>query len=61
MGMGRQRLAASFVIACRHNGFSADIARDAVRTCIRSYRQTMTRFSRMRALDVWYARYDAEN
>jgi uncharacterized protein (DUF2252 family) len=55
-----KRLAASFVTACRHNGFSDDLARDAVRTCVRSYRQTMARFSKMRALDVWYARFEAE-
>jgi uncharacterized protein (DUF2252 family) len=55
-----KRLAASFVVACRHSGLSDDIARDAVRNCTRSYRQTMARFSRMRALDVWYARFEAE-
>jgi uncharacterized protein (DUF2252 family) len=55
-----KRLAASFVVVCRHNGFSDAIARDTVRTCIRSYRQTMAKLSRMRALDVWYARFDAD-
>ena len=55
-----KRLAASFVLACRDNGFGDDIARDAVQTCVRSYREAMARFSRMRALEVWYARFDAE-
>ena len=55
-----KRLAASFVVACRHNRFSDDVARDAVRTCVRSYRHTMAKFSKMRALDVWYARFEAE-
>ncbi len=55
-----KRLAASFVVACRSNGISDDRARDAVLTCIRSYREAMARFSTMRALDVWYARSEAE-
>ena len=55
-----KRLGASFVVACRNSGFNDDIARDAVRICIRSYREAMARFSRMRALDVWYARFEAE-
>jgi uncharacterized protein (DUF2252 family) len=55
-----KRLAASFVVACRNSGFSDNIARDAVQTCIRSYREAMARFSVMRALDVWYARFEAE-
>ncbi len=44
-----------------HNGFSDDIARDAVLTCVRSYREAMAKFSTMRALDVWYARFEAES
>jgi uncharacterized protein (DUF2252 family) len=55
-----KRLAASFVVACRDSGFSDNIARDAVRTCVQSYREAMARFSVMRALDVWYARFEAE-
>jgi uncharacterized protein (DUF2252 family) len=55
-----KRLAASFVLACRDNGFGASIARDAVQTCVRSYRLAMARFSKMRALDVWYTRFEAE-
>ena len=55
-----KRLAASFVVASRTNGLGDDLARNAVLTCVRSYRDAMTRFSKMRALDVWYARYEAE-
>jgi uncharacterized protein (DUF2252 family) len=55
-----KRLVVSFVIACRNNGFSDRRARDSVLTCVRSYREAMARFSTMRALDVWYARYDAD-
>jgi len=55
-----KRLAASFVLACRSNGLSEDDARDAVLSCVRSYREHMSEFSRMRALDVWYASLDVE-
>lgn len=55
-----KRLAASFVLACRDNGFSEDTARDSVLTCVRSYRERMAEYSNMRVLDVWYASIDAE-
>ena len=55
-----KRLAASFVLACRNNGFSEDDARDAVLACVRSYREHMAEFSEMRVLDVWYASVDVE-
>src|SRR5262245_10936378 len=53
-----KRLAASFILACRNNRFSEDCARDAVLSCVRSYRERMAEFSEMRVLDVWYARMD---
>jgi uncharacterized protein (DUF2252 family) len=56
-----KRLAASFVIASRNNGLSEKRARDAVLTCVRSYREHMLEFSEMRALDVWYYRIDADD
>jgi uncharacterized protein (DUF2252 family) len=55
-----KRLAASFVLACRNNGFSEDSARDAVRSCVRSYRERMAEYSEMPILDVWYASMDVE-
>ena len=55
-----KRLAASFVLVCRSSGLGESVAREAVLTCVRSYRDTMARFSTMRALDVWYARFDAD-
>jgi uncharacterized protein (DUF2252 family) len=55
-----KRLATSFVLACRSNGLSEDDARDAAQACAHSYRENMTTFSRMRALDVWYATLDVE-
>jgi uncharacterized protein (DUF2252 family) len=53
-----KRLAASFVLACRHNSLSEDSARDAVLACVRSYREHMAEFSAMPVLDVCYARID---
>ncbi|MBA4190314.1 MAG: DUF2252 domain-containing protein [Planctomycetaceae bacterium] len=55
-----KRLAASFVLACRDNGFRDDTARDAVLNCVRSYREHMAEYSDMRVLDVWYASIDVE-
>ena len=55
-----KRLAASFVLACRNNGFSEGDARDAVLACVRSYREHMAEYSDMRVLDVWYASIDVE-
>jgi uncharacterized protein (DUF2252 family) len=55
-----KRLAASFVLACRNNGFSEDAACDAVLSCVRSYRRRMAEFSEMRALDIWYSSLTSE-
>jgi uncharacterized protein (DUF2252 family) len=56
-----KRLAASFVLAGRSNGFSERDARDAALSCVRSYREHMAQFSQMPVLDVWYARIDIED
>jgi len=56
-----KRLAASFVLACRHRGFGDATARDTVLSCVRSYRLAMAEFSRMQVLDVWYAHADVED
>ena len=55
-----KRLAASFVLACRNNGFSQGDARDAVLACVRSYRERMAEYSDMPVLEVWYASIDVE-
>ena len=55
-----KRLAASFVIASRDNGLSESDAKDAVLTCVRSYREHMAEFSEMNVLDLWYFAIDAE-
>ena len=53
-----KRLAASFVLAGRHNGHSKDDTRDAALACVRSYRKHMADFSQMRVMDVWYSSVD---
>ncbi|MFT3925791.1 MAG: DUF2252 domain-containing protein [Myxococcales bacterium] len=55
-----KRLAASLVIAARHNSFSAAAAREASLTAVRSYRESMRDYAGMAWLDIWYQRIDAE-
>ena len=49
-----KRLAASFVVACRDNGLSNASAKDVVMACVRTYRESMAEFSRMKTLELWY-------
>ncbi|MGC0418109.1 DUF2252 domain-containing protein [Embleya sp. AB8] len=55
-----KRLATSLVIAGRENGFTDRERADVVRTTVRFYREAMRGFARMRNLDVWYAKADAD-
>ncbi|MEU1400873.1 DUF2252 domain-containing protein [Streptomyces sp. NPDC005728] len=55
-----KRLAASFVIAARANGFPVGDQNAAVRTCVRAYRERMREFAGMRTLDIWYEQDDAD-
>ena len=50
-----KRLAASFVVGGRENGFSEAERRTVVLTTVRAYREAMTAFAAMRNLDLWYA------
>jgi uncharacterized protein (DUF2252 family) len=50
-----KRLAASFEIAGRYRGFTADERRESVLTVARSYREAMREFAAMRNMDVWYS------
>ena len=56
-----KRLAASFVLGCRNNGFNKGEARDAVLSCVRSYRERMAEYSEMSVLEVWYSSIDTED
>src|ERR687889_560032 len=55
-----KRLAASFVVAARDNGFDASDCRGAARACVASYRRRMAEFSQMGELEVWYSRVSDE-
>jgi uncharacterized protein (DUF2252 family) len=55
-----KRLATSFVLACRNNGFDKASAHDSALECVRSYREQMAEFSDMTVLDVWYASIQME-
>jgi uncharacterized protein (DUF2252 family) len=50
-----KRMAASFAIAARNNGFARADTREAVLASVRAYRQAMASFAQMRTLDIWYA------
>lgn len=56
-----KRLAASFVLACRHNGMGDGFARKMVLGCVGSYRKHMAALSHMSVLDVWYAKLDVDD
>jgi len=49
-----KRLAASFVVGCRDNGLSDATAKDVVKSCVRTYRESMAEFSKMKTLELWY-------
>ena len=50
-----QRMAASFTIAARNNGFTAADARAATLASVTAYREAMAGFAEMPTLDIWYA------
>ena len=53
-----KRLAASFVLAARENGWDDDVGRSLARTSAATYREAMREFAEMKNLDVWYTRLD---
>ena len=55
-----KRLAASFVVASRENGFPESTCRDMARFVARTYREAIRQFAGMRALEVWYSSIDVE-
>ncbi len=55
-----KRLAASFVVAGRENGFDAAACREASRASVASYRRRMAEYSEMGELEVWYSRVGEE-
>ncbi|MFF3411021.1 DUF2252 domain-containing protein [Streptomyces sp. NPDC002742] len=55
-----KRLSSSLVIAGRANGFSGKERASVVRAAVQSYRERMRSFAGMGNLEVWYARFDAD-
>ena len=55
-----KRLAASFAVAARDNGFPDRDAHTAARLAVRSYRTEMANYAAMRFLKVWYSRIDID-
>ncbi|MFD5399583.1 DUF2252 domain-containing protein [Streptomyces sp. NPDC127097] len=53
-----KRLAASFAIAGRGNGFSETVRAGIVRAAGASYRDRMRQYADLRTLEVWYAHLD---
>jgi len=56
-----KRLAASFAIAGRANGFRTKEQDGAVAACVAAYRTRMRQFAGMRTLDIWYAQDDTDH
>ena len=50
-----KRMAASFTIAARNNGFSKADARASTLASVAAYREAMAEFAQMRTMDIWYA------
>ena len=55
-----KRMAASFTIAARNNGFAKADRREATRASVRAYREAMASFAQMRTMDIWYAHLDED-
>ena len=55
-----KRMAASFTIAARNNGFSPADTRAATLASVRAYREAMAEFGQMPTMDIWYASLDED-
>ena len=53
-----KRMAASFTIAGRNNGFAKADRRAATLASVAAYREAMAGFAKMGTMEVWYARLD---
>ena len=56
-----KRMAASFTIAARNNGYSDGDAETATVGSVRAYREAMGAFAGMRTMEVWYSRLSADD
>src|SRR5204862_4744567 len=55
-----KRMAASFTIAARNNGFSKADTQQAALAAVRAYREAMAEFAGMRIMAIWYASLDED-
>jgi uncharacterized protein (DUF2252 family) len=55
-----KRMAASFEIAARNNGFAQADAQAATLASVRAYREAMAAFAQMGTMDIWYAHLDED-
>jgi len=55
-----KRMAASFTVAGRNNGFSKSDTRAATQESVRAYREAMASFAQMGTMDIWYAHLDED-
>jgi uncharacterized protein (DUF2252 family) len=55
-----KRMAASFTIAARNNGFAAADTRAATRASVAAYREAMAGFAAMGTMEIWYAHLDED-
>jgi uncharacterized protein (DUF2252 family) len=53
-----KRMAASFTIAARNNGFAKADTRAATEASVTAYREAMASFAQMGTMDIWYAHLD---
>ena len=55
-----KRMAASFTIAARNNGFAKADAREVTLASVRAYREAMASFAQLGTMDIWYAHLDED-
>src|SRR6266516_884876 len=55
-----KRMAASFEIAARNNGFSPADTRAVTLASVTAYREAMASFAQMGTMDIWYAHLDED-
>jgi uncharacterized protein (DUF2252 family) len=55
-----KRMAASFTIAGRNNGFATADTRTATRASVAAYREAMAGFAAMGTMEIWYAHLDED-
>src|SRR6201987_1544130 len=55
-----KRMAASFLIAGRNNGFSKADARAAALASVMAYREAIADFAQMPTMEIWYAHFEED-